>query len=444
MRNFMPYRGDVPPLSFEGIHTVCISGDNGNGKSALIDAITWALWGKARSKSDDELIHQGQADMEVEFDFDAGEQRYRIIRKHSKPKRQTGSGQTSLDLFIASDGDFKPISGNTSRETQQKIISLLNMDYDTFINSAFLRQGHADEFTKQPPAKRKEVLANILRLSLYDRLEERAREFTRQQQVEEAQLETAIRDIDQELEQKPETEAGLAQAQQELERLEKEINGRQSGLERLRQEKQSLEGKKLQLAQLEEHMAKSRQDLERWRSQIEQRLRRIDEYQKLLAQRRDIEEGYRRLTGARKVNDELNQKLQRLSRIKDKKVQLEQTIQKAQASLLADHAVAQSKIAELEATSRRLPQLKGELAGLDSQKARLARTESELESKRKSHRQLENGAHELGCSQERRQAEIKEIEEKLRLLNARSDATCPLCETKLSQESRELIINKYN
>ena len=46
MRNFMCYRDKVPPLSFVGIHTACISGDNGNGKSALIDAMTWVLWRK--------------------------------------------------------------------------------------------------------------------------------------------------------------------------------------------------------------------------------------------------------------------------------------------------------------------------------------------------------------------------------------------------------------
>ena len=82
----------------------------------------------------------------------------------------------TLIRFLKSKG-FKVISGDTKIQTQQKIIDTLNMDYDTFINSAFLRQGHADEFTKQPPAKRKEVLANILGLSLYDRLEERAKEL---------------------------------------------------------------------------------------------------------------------------------------------------------------------------------------------------------------------------------------------------------------------------
>ena len=94
VRNFMCYRDNVPPLSFDGIHLACLSGDNGNGKSALIDAMTWALWGKARASSDDDLIYTGQVDMEVEFDFTVGQQMYRIIRKRSKPKRRRSSRPT--------------------------------------------------------------------------------------------------------------------------------------------------------------------------------------------------------------------------------------------------------------------------------------------------------------------------------------------------------------
>jgi len=448
MRNFMPYRGDVPPFSFEGIHTACICGDNGNGKSALVDAITWALWGKTRTEgtkiSDDALIHLGETDMEVEFDFAVGEQHYRIIRKHAKPKRQTSSGQSSLDLFIASDGGFKVVSGNTLRETQQKIISLLNMDYDTFINSAFLRQGHADEFTKQPPSKRKEVLASILRLSIYDQLEERARELGKQLQAEKAQLEISIQDIVQELSQKPEIETELEQAQKEMTLLEKAINEHQLVLNRLRQERQSLEGKRLQLTQLEEHMDKSQQDLERWRSQIDQHLKRIEEYQELIARRKDIEEGYRQFVQAKKLNEELNEKLQLLNRIKDKKMQLEQTIHKAQSELLAEHAVTQNRIAELEANSQRLPHLKSELSKLNGEKSHLSQIENELEAERKRQQQLQSVVHELEHGQERRQQEIKEIAGKLDLLNTKSDAACPLCETKLSRQGLDVINEKYN
>ena len=135
MRNFMCYRGNVPTLHFDGVHLACLSGDNGNGKLALIDAMTWALWGKARTNSDDDLIHSTQTEMEVEFDFTVGQQLYRIIRKHSKPRRRRGSGQTILEFQIATNNGFRPITGNNVTQTQRKIIDILHMDYATFIKN---------------------------------------------------------------------------------------------------------------------------------------------------------------------------------------------------------------------------------------------------------------------------------------------------------------------
>ncbi|MBM2825699.1 MAG: exonuclease SbcC [Dehalococcoidales bacterium] len=147
LRNFMPYRDNVPPLSFTGIHIASICGDNGNGKSALIDAMTWALWGKTRAKSDNDLVHSGENETEVEFDFAVGQQTYRVIRKHTKPKRRQASGHTILEFQIATGNGFRSITGNSIPQTQQEIIKVLLMNYDTFVNSAYLRQGHADEFT---------------------------------------------------------------------------------------------------------------------------------------------------------------------------------------------------------------------------------------------------------------------------------------------------------
>src|SRR3972149_2888197 len=111
MRNFMCYREDVPALDFRGIHLACICGDNGNGKSAIIDAMTWALWGKARASSDDDLIHAAKSEMEVEFDFAVGQQPYRIIRKRARPRKRSAAGQSSLDLLVAGGGGCPAITG---------------------------------------------------------------------------------------------------------------------------------------------------------------------------------------------------------------------------------------------------------------------------------------------------------------------------------------------
>jgi exonuclease SbcC len=443
LRNFMPYRDDVPPLNFTGVHTASICGDNGSGKSSLIDAMTWALWGRTRAKSDDDLIHTGQTETQVEFDFAVGQQVYRVIRQHAKPKSRRASGQSSLDLFIASNGTFKPISGDRITETQRKIIDILHMDYDTFINSAYLRQGHADQFTVAKPAERKGVLANILGLSLYDELEEQARELARQRDSEKTQLESTIKDIDAELDQKPAYEAELGQAQRQLGEVEKVMAGHESRLNELRRRRELLNSQQQQLTQLEEHTVKTDRDLKRWEGQAQQHHLRIKEYEELIAQRARIEEGYAQLAAARKLNDELNQKLRRLTILNERRYQMEKAIDKASQALLQEHALTGTRVSDLEAKFQKLSQLRSEWQQAQLQLSQLTETEEALQKKRQLSQTLAGQVHELESSQGRLQREMAEIEEKLGLLMTESGAKCPLCEQELGIDGLNLIKSKY-
>ena len=175
VRNFLCYREDVPPLDLQGIHVACLCGPNGHGKSALLDAMTWCLWGHARtgSRNHNALIAYGETECRVELDFLAKGQVYKAIRR----RRSTGQGRTELDLFVL-DGAAEPraITGNSLNETSARIRNLLGMDYDTFVNSAFLLQGRSDEFTRKTPSERKDVLSSILGLDLYEVLQANARD----------------------------------------------------------------------------------------------------------------------------------------------------------------------------------------------------------------------------------------------------------------------------
>ncbi len=443
MRNFMCYRDSVPPLHFDGIHTACICGNNGNGKSSLIDAMTWALWGKTRAKSDDELVHLGQTEMQVEFDFAVGGQGYRIIRKHARPRRRGRSGQTMLDFQIATGNGFKSISGDSITQTQQKIINVLHMDYATFINSALLLQGRADEFATKRPVERKQVLADILGLDFYDELEERAKELAKEQEADGVQLESAIKDIEDELAQKPAYEAELEEAQAGLSQIEKVITEQESRLNRLRQEKEALENKKQQLTQLEEHLTTTKRELERRQEEVKQYQARIKEYEELIAQRSIIEEGYARLAEARKQNDELNQKLGLLVKLRDNKNQLEMNIERAQAELITEHKLAQSRITELEAASQKLPQLKSELQQAEAQLRQLEEEEKTLNIKKQTSQELRQQVNYIESSQVNLKHEIAEIQEKINLLTTQAEAKCPLCETELGSDGIKRIEAKY-
>src|SRR3989304_8688178 len=70
VKNFLSYGSDIQEIDFRPYHLICLSGKNGHGKSALLDAITWAVWGQARKvtnavKADQNLLHLGQTQMMV-------------------------------------------------------------------------------------------------------------------------------------------------------------------------------------------------------------------------------------------------------------------------------------------------------------------------------------------------------------------------------------------
>ena len=214
LKNFMSYGSDVAALDFAGMHTLCLSGENGHGKSALLDALTWSLWGESRAGKNkhDELVRIGADEMSVHFTFEMDGQRYRVVRKRSK--KASGNlwqlqGETP-DLGLGA--GWHPMTGNTDRETEQAIQKLLRMSYDTFLNSAYLRQGQADQFVRQTPAKRKEILADILDLSRYDQLEAKARERQKSAMADATDLDRDISGIDAELR----DEAGLRESLAEL------------------------------------------------------------------------------------------------------------------------------------------------------------------------------------------------------------------------------------
>src|ERR1700687_5498498 len=115
LTNFLAYRQPAP-LDFTGMHVAVLCGENGAGKSSLLDALTWALWGRARAKTDTELVHQGQTEMRVEFTFALGEQQYKVVRA-----RKVGKGAQSLLDFQAAgpDGKLASIGEATIPKTQE-------------------------------------------------------------------------------------------------------------------------------------------------------------------------------------------------------------------------------------------------------------------------------------------------------------------------------------
>ena len=246
LRNFLSYGEEVPPLDFSQFHVACLTGGNGHGKSALLDGVTYALWGQARkSRSDEELCRIGAREMRVDFDFALGEKHFRVIRSWRRTKR----GVPALDLQVASDGTFRTLSeGEGINPTQRRINELLSMDYDTFVNSAFIVQGRADEFTQKNARQRKEVLGRILGLERYDQLQGMARVRYQEHQRQSEALQTRLGELDAELAKRDGYESELHTVDNHLALFGREISSR----EKVQTE---LEAQRLELVQIRQRIA---------------------------------------------------------------------------------------------------------------------------------------------------------------------------------------------
>jgi DNA repair protein SbcC/Rad50 len=173
LKNFLSY--SEASLDFTGLHTACICGANGAGKSSLLEGITWAIWGECRVMSEDDAISNGAMDVRVDFTFQMHGETCRVIRT----RQRDGSGALEFQIQT-SGGQFRTLTQKGIRSTQALIDDYLKIDYDTFINSAYLRQGKADEFMLKKPAERKQILADLLKLDRYEQLSERAKDTAKQ------------------------------------------------------------------------------------------------------------------------------------------------------------------------------------------------------------------------------------------------------------------------
>jgi len=435
----MCYRDNVPPLDFSGIHLACLTGANGHGKSALLDAITWALWGKARAKRDDELIHLGESEMEVEFTFELGGAVYRVLRKRDSSKQ----GRTLLDLQVQHDGRFRSIAEPGVRATQEAIVRLLRMDYDTFTNSAFLLQGKADAFTTRTPAERKQVLADILGLGVYDEYEQRAREKARQRDLQVAELEGTLRDIDRELARQPEYEAELSQAEGRVARLNAAVGEAEAALQALRHEQQSLEHQQARLRDLERRLTQAEQELREIESQIAGRQQRLTLYETALAGRRQVEEGYAALLQARQVEADWNERLAHHARLQERQRAVERAVDAARHELELALSRLGERRRELERRAAEATRYERELAGVRARLTHLTERQAERDAIQVQIQALAEEAASLKVVNDRLKAEMEALEEKRNWLKRESEqAQCPLCGQELSDERRDLLIGR--
>ena len=469
IKNFLSYGPELQTIDFASYPLICLSGKNGHGKSALLDAITWALWGQARkiantAKADQGLLHLGQTIMMVSLDFECNGQLYRIKREYAQTY---GKPYALLEFgIINSDNEtVVPLTDKTIRATQHKIEQTLHLDFDAFINSAFLRQGQSNEFSKKSPKDRKEILASILGLNRYELIKKLAMEKSKHAIAHKATLAALQQKYELDLQAAGALNENLLILNHTLEQVKKDETALANQQEHLNKNKNQLaqEQKSADMIQMKHAQVLTQQE------ELRVKLRQLRTLWRIINRQQASANNYQEIENNKKeLSTQLTHhqtEIQKLLTIKEEYLSCKETAslieQKARAEHTAQAHAKQLELQRLQAEqtaahktiaerSKQQEQWAQEKKIQEKNKETLAiellKTTAELIDQPTIEKQFERRKeyyHRFIAQGNAIKTELDELEQKQQLVHDDNDPSCPLCEQNLSASRKRFLKSKF-
>jgi exonuclease SbcC len=470
LKNFLSYGPQLQAIDFAPYHLICLNGKNGHGKSALLDAITWAVWGQARKtsgtvKPDAQLLRLGQSHMLVIFEFQFNGQRYRIRREYAET---AGKPYAALDFGIIDPATEKihSLTDKTIRTTQEKIEAMLGLNFDSFVNTAFLRQGQSNEFSKKTPKERKDILASILNLHHYDQLRALALAKTKQAAADCALIDQLHQRSSAQLEQEPMLDQELALAEKKITELDRSSSSLTQELSRFDEIKQKLSSTQQQLhltrfkhEQLSQEITKKTEEV----SKLFTQWRLVARRQRAMPQSADLEQEYAACSQQLATLQEQAQKKislqqeyltlkEHLHRITQEKQQAAQTEIALQQRTI-DHLAASCEYkknnlitftAQKKALEEKIEELRAthKLHDENYQKLKAALKNKELVTQQFEKRK--DYYHRWNAQYQMIHTELAQYEHKKMMTEDSTNPSCPWCEQNLSAARKRFLRNKLD
>ncbi len=170
IEGFSAFRDRVD-VDFEGADLFALVGSTGAGKSSLIDAMVFALYGTV-PRLDKRLVHpvitQGRAQARVRFDFAVGDETFTAVRV----VKRTSRGATTPEARLERAGE---VLAGSARELDAEVERLLGLSFSQFTTCVVLPQGDFARLLHDTAADRQDLLIRLLDLGLYRRLGQAAR-----------------------------------------------------------------------------------------------------------------------------------------------------------------------------------------------------------------------------------------------------------------------------
>ncbi|MCT7949973.1 SMC family ATPase [Ancylothrix sp. C2] len=193
LEGFTSFRQEIK-INFTDLDLFAITGATGAGKSSLLDAMTYALYGTTTrtGKQISDFVSQGANNLKVQLHFSVANNQYRITRRC---RLRTGTPENKVLLETWQNNNWENL-GTSITAVQKTLEEIIGMDFDTFTRVIVLPQGKFDEFLKGDTAKRREILRQLAGFEIFERMRKQAGEMTKLFKQEREMVERQLMEID--------------------------------------------------------------------------------------------------------------------------------------------------------------------------------------------------------------------------------------------------------
>jgi len=452
--------------------TNAIVGDNGSGKTTILEAIGFALFDHLPYTQAD-FVREGQKSARVTVDFlsSSDERTYQVVRQ---------CGSSSAYTVFDPELSLKICEGKA--DVSQFLRQHLGIDAatdwsDLFSNAVGVPQGSFTAAFLDIPSRRKSIFDPLLRVAEYARAYERLRDPLRLLEQQRNEQEIISSGLKGELTRLPSASAQAKELTDRISNAEQEYCSLQAALATAEAEKQSLETQRETLLTLQRSAAVQQQELEKHKQKLEAAQVRMSEAQDALTSTEANQAGHESYQHAMQAQQALHERLrqrrdlQEKRSVIDKQLTQAQTQKSAQEKMLAELATAETTAAaltdavaeqesleaELRAAQRQADQLQSANIQVKQEQAAMAKATERLRVLKENVAQAHDIEASLGPVQVRiealtqqmaagqakaaqLQAELETVKEQGQRLADMQTAVCPTCEQPLSAAHRNQLI----
>ena len=389
---------------------VGILGYNGVGKSSIVEAIGWAIYGEIRAGTKEgirNLNGDPERECQVELCFELDGDNYRVVRRMDS--------RNKIDACVEINGEER-VSGATN--TTEFLSRQLDMDKKTFFVSFVARQGELNALASERPEQRKKLLARMLGVDRLDTAIRKLTPDTNQQKKLVQELERLLPDLDA-------LEAERDGLKDELGRLEEQESRELEKLRSLKGKKEELEetlnelkGRKEKYENLQRCKAGEEGQRGALLTQLQQQKESLLELQEKAQELSELEEQVAEYDELSEENGHLQQ-LQSKQALKDQLRRSKNKLQGLRATILT----LESYLSEHEDVPRQLEQKREPFGNLDRE---IRTTESSITEKNTI----------LGTTEKERAALETQRDE---IIALGQDSPCPTCTRPLGEDYERVV-----